>query len=92
MVLDAVLLAIADISLDVGDKLPVAIFPEMCIAPNQGVLVKNPQTQFEVWLSGNVDYGVCTYERETDRGRAFTINERYIALNVPLSYGVTSFT
>ena len=53
MIHDAVLLAIADISLDVRDKLPVAIFPEMRIAPSEGVLVKNPEAQFEVWLSGN---------------------------------------
>ena len=92
MILDAVLLAIADISLDVGDKLPVAIFPEMCIFPSEGVLVKNPKTQFEVWLSGNVDYGVCTYEQETDRGMTFTINMHHTALNVFLSYGVTGIT
>lgn len=59
------LLTISDISLDAQGGLPVAIFPQMQIAP---VLVKNLETQFKVWLSGNVDYGVCTYESETDRG------------------------
>ncbi|KAF8329241.1 hypothetical protein F5887DRAFT_923809 [Amanita rubescens] len=40
------------------EKLPVAIFPEMRIASGDGVLVKNTVNQFEVWLTGNVDYGV----------------------------------
>ncbi|KAH9953295.1 hypothetical protein BC827DRAFT_1249215 [Russula dissimulans] len=68
MILDAILLTIADISLDAKEKLPVAIFPKMRIASGDGVLVKNPVNQFEVWLTGNVDYGVCTYEDEEDRG------------------------
>ena len=59
-------------------------------APSEGVLVKNPKAQFEVWLSGNVDY--CTYEQETDRGMTFAINTHHTALNVFLSYGVTSIT
>lgn len=42
MILDAVL---ADISLDVGEKLSVAIFPGMRIAAGESVLVKNPETQ-----------------------------------------------
>jgi len=63
MILDAVLLTIADISLDAEGGLPVAIFPEMQIAP---VLVKNFETQFEVWLGGNVDYVVCTYGSKRD--------------------------
>ncbi|KAI0300516.1 hypothetical protein B0F90DRAFT_1723552 [Multifurca ochricompacta] len=50
-----------------AEKLPVAIFPEMRIASGDGVLVKNTVTQFEVWLTGNVDYGVCTYKDEADR-------------------------
>jgi len=67
MILDAILLTIADISLDVKEKHPVAIFPEMQIASGDGVLVKNTVNQFEVWLTGNVDYGVCTYKHKTDR-------------------------
>jgi hypothetical protein len=68
MFLDAVLLTIAGISLDAKEKLHVAIFPEMCVASGDGVLVKNPKTQFEVWLVGNVDYGIFTYQHERDRG------------------------
>ena len=77
MILDAVLLTIADISLDVGEKLPVAIFPGMRIATGEGVLVKNAETQFEVWLGGDVDYGVCTYEKVEDRGMEFVTNTRH---------------
>jgi hypothetical protein len=68
MILDAILLTIADISLDAKEKLFVAILPEMRIASGDGVLVKNPVNQFEVWLTGSVDYGVCTYEHEENRG------------------------
>ncbi|KAH9957522.1 hypothetical protein BC827DRAFT_1157240 [Russula dissimulans] len=57
MTLDAILLTIADISLDAKEKLFVAIFPEMQIASGDGVLVKNTVNQFEVWLTGNIDYG-----------------------------------
>jgi len=60
MILDAILLTIADISLDTKEKLPVASFPEMRITSGDGVLVKNTVNQFEVWLTGNVDYGVCS--------------------------------
>ncbi|KAH9956607.1 hypothetical protein BC827DRAFT_1270800 [Russula dissimulans] len=67
MILDAILLTIADISLDAKEKLFVAILPEMRIASGDGVLVKNPVNQFEVWLAGSVDYGVCTYEHEENR-------------------------
>src|SRR6266576_874666 len=67
MILDAVLLTIADISLDAKEKLPVAIFPEMRISSGDGVLVKNAKNQFEVWLVGNVDYEICTYQYEGDR-------------------------
>lgn len=67
MILDAVLLTIADISLDAKEKHPVAIFPEMRISSGDGVLVKNAKNQFEVWLVGNVDYGICTYQYEGDR-------------------------
>jgi hypothetical protein len=68
MILDAILLTIADISLDAKEKLFVAILPEMQIASGDGVLVKNPVNQFEVWLTGSVDYGVCTYKQEANRG------------------------
>jgi hypothetical protein len=74
MILDAILLTIADISLHAKEKLPVEIFPEMRIASGDGVLVKNTVNQFEVWLTGNVDYGVCTYKHEANRGTTCLIN------------------
>ncbi|KAJ7228122.1 hypothetical protein B0H12DRAFT_232808 [Mycena haematopus] len=64
MILDAVLLSVAEISSDGDAKLPVAILPKMVIAFGDGVLLKNPTTSFEMWFTGDVDYGVCTYERE----------------------------
>ncbi|KAI6026829.1 hypothetical protein PISMIDRAFT_350632 [Pisolithus microcarpus 441] len=48
---------------------PVAFFPNMRIASGDGVLVKNTVNQFEVWLTGNVDYGVCTYKHDANRAR-----------------------
>ncbi|KAI5982087.1 hypothetical protein EDD15DRAFT_2326637 [Pisolithus albus] len=71
MILDAVLLTIADISFEAKEKLPVAILPQMEIASGDGVLVKNTINQSEVWLTGNVDYGVCTYKHEAHRARIF---------------------
>jgi len=62
MILDAVLLTVAEISSDGDAKIPVAILPEMRVATGDGVLLRNRATDFEMWLTGNVDYGLCTYE------------------------------
>ncbi|KAK7029204.1 hypothetical protein R3P38DRAFT_2934478 [Favolaschia claudopus] len=64
MILDAVLLTVAEISSDGDTKVPVAILPEMRIASGEGVLLKNPVTDFELWVTGSVNYGLCTYEQE----------------------------
>ena len=88
MFLDAVLLTIADISAE--HNLPVAIFPEMRIAAGDGVLVKNSETQFEAWLSGNVDYGVCTYKDEADRGMKFSMKSYHLVLTIISSDRTTS--
>ncbi|SJL03466.1 uncharacterized protein ARMOST_06822 [Armillaria ostoyae] len=69
MVLDAILLTVAEASVNGGVKLPVAIFPEMWVAPGDGVPIKNLTTGFEVWLTGTTDYGVCTYKDESMRTR-----------------------
>ncbi|KAI6026822.1 hypothetical protein PISMIDRAFT_350383 [Pisolithus microcarpus 441] len=69
MILDAVLLTVADISFDAKEKLHVAIFPQMRIASGDGVLVKNTVNQSEVWLTGNVDYGVFTCKNEANCAR-----------------------
>ncbi|KAJ7898214.1 hypothetical protein B0H14DRAFT_2675292 [Mycena olivaceomarginata] len=67
MILDAVLLAVAEICTDGDAKLPVAILPEMRIASGDGILLKNATTPFEMWFTGSVDFGVCTYENEDQR-------------------------
>ncbi|KAJ7194324.1 hypothetical protein GGX14DRAFT_378060 [Mycena pura] len=64
MILDAVLLTVAEISSDGDAKRPVAIFPGMRIATGDGICLKNPTTGFEMWVTGAVDYGLCTYEQE----------------------------
>ncbi|KAJ7470162.1 hypothetical protein B0H11DRAFT_1812624 [Mycena galericulata] len=67
MILEAVLLAVAEVCVDGDAKLPVAILPQMRIASGDGILLKNPITSFEMWFTGTVDYGVCTYENEDQR-------------------------
>ncbi|KAJ7710164.1 hypothetical protein B0H14DRAFT_2242266, partial [Mycena olivaceomarginata] len=52
MILDAVLLAVAEICTDGDAKLPVAILPEMRIASGDGILLKNSTTSFEMWFTG----------------------------------------
>ncbi|KAF8313735.1 hypothetical protein F5887DRAFT_1151878 [Amanita rubescens] len=86
MILDAVLLTIADISVDAKEKLHVAIFPDMQVTSGDGVLVKNPKNQFEVWLTGSVDYGICTYQYEGDRNMVLrsTLNDLMIYARNPI--------
>ncbi|KAK7052256.1 hypothetical protein R3P38DRAFT_2859410 [Favolaschia claudopus] len=66
MILDAVLLTVAEICFDGGHKIPVAILPGMQIASGEGILLKNPVTSFEMWFTGAVNYDMCTYEDEED--------------------------
>jgi hypothetical protein len=77
MILDAILLAVAEVCADGDAKLPFAILPEMRIASGDGILLKNPTTSFEMWFTGTVDYGVCTYENKDQRMGA-------VFLTVPL--------
>lgn len=67
MIMDSLLLTVAEMSADGQAKLPVAILPEMRIATGDGVRVDNPETNFQFWLTGNVDYGLCTYRDESLR-------------------------
>jgi len=71
MILDAILLTVAEISADGKAKMPAAIFPEMRLATGDGVSVVNPTTKFQVWLTGNVDYGLCTYTQESQRSKDY---------------------
>lgn len=91
MMLDAVLLTIADISLDAKEKLPVAIFPEMRISSGDGVLVKNAKNQFEVWLVGNVDYGICTYQSEVYRSTGHSVLMSNVAWMIFFRYGASIY-
>ena len=64
MILDAVLLALAEIAST--QQKGVAILPEMRIAPGDGVQISHPTSGYELWLSGNVDYAVIEYEDVMD--------------------------
>jgi hypothetical protein len=66
MILDAVLLSLAKIASSEETKLGVAILPEMRIAVGDGVQVINPVSQYEIWLTGSVDYAVIQYADEKD--------------------------
>ena len=66
MILDAVLLSLAKIASSEETKLGVAILPEMRIAVGDGVQVINPFSQYEIWLTGNVDYAVIQFADEKD--------------------------
>jgi hypothetical protein len=76
MIMDAILLTVAEISTVGTAKLPVAIFPELRIATGDGVNVVNPTTGFKLWLTGQVDYGLCTYIDGSMRRKDWQI--RYI--------------
>ncbi|KAF9010363.1 hypothetical protein BDZ89DRAFT_1143543 [Hymenopellis radicata] len=60
------LLTVAEISANGDAQMPVAILPEMRLATGDGVQITNPATNFQVWLIGNADYGVCTYTDEEE--------------------------
>jgi hypothetical protein len=67
MILDGVLLTVAEL-LEDGPGVHVALFPGLQVATGKGVRVANPATQFEVSLTGNVDYALCTFAEEYTRG------------------------
>lgn len=60
MILDAILLALAEIAST--ETRGVAILPEMRIAQGEGVRIANPISGFELWLTGNIDYAVIDYD------------------------------
>jgi hypothetical protein len=65
MILDAILLALAEIAS--SEKRNVAILPEMRIAQGDGVQISHPLFGFgSLWLIGNVDYVVIEYEDVRD--------------------------
>src|ERR1700683_279805 len=64
MILDAILLALAEIAST--QKRGVAILPEMRIVQGDGVQISHPISGYELWLSGNVNYVVIEYEDVRD--------------------------
>jgi hypothetical protein len=41
----------------------VAILPKMRLGHPHGVQVTHPDTGYELWLNGHVDYGVINYDK-----------------------------
>ncbi|KAJ7619013.1 hypothetical protein DFH06DRAFT_81224 [Mycena polygramma] len=69
MVMDSILLSVAEICDDSNrqeaDGRAVAIYPELRLGTGDGVLIRNPETGYELALTGNVDYGgVSTPEED----------------------------
>jgi len=64
MILDAILLALAEIAST--QQKGVAILLEMRIAPGDGVQISHPVSGYKLWLSGSVDYAVIEYEDVMD--------------------------
>ncbi|KAG6843940.1 hypothetical protein H0H87_011525 [Tephrocybe sp. NHM501043] len=44
----------------------VAILPEMRIAEGDGVCIAHPNSGYEIWLSGHVDYAVIEYDNDSE--------------------------
>ncbi|KAF8868295.1 hypothetical protein CPB85DRAFT_1365403, partial [Mucidula mucida] len=75
MIMDAILLTVAELSADGEAHKPVAIFPKLRLSTG-GIQLTNPATDCRVWLTpGNADYAVCTYANEAE--------QRHRVLNAP---------
>ncbi len=71
MIMDAILLTVAELSADGEAHKPVAIFPKLRLSTG-GIQLTNPATDCRVWLTpGNADYAVCTYANEAEQRRQF---------------------
>ncbi|KAF5367351.1 hypothetical protein D9615_010293 [Tricholomella constricta] len=81
MILDAILLALAEIAS--LEQRSVAILPEMRVAPGEGVQIAHPVSGYELWLSGNVDYAIIEYEDVSDhRARLLSGGSRDDAFDI----------
>ena len=76
MMLDAVLLALPGLA--AGAPLQaatdIAIVPGLRLAPSGGVKVTNPETGFQLRLTGSADYAVIKYVNDRDgnnKGRSY---------------------
>ncbi|KAJ7740221.1 hypothetical protein DFH07DRAFT_839246 [Mycena maculata] len=71
MLIDAVLLSICQITEGRNVDTSVAILPGMRLASGDGVLISNPDTKYEAWSTGNVDYDVIQYPDQDDNKARF---------------------
>ena len=71
MIIDAVLLVVAKISAKRQPTHAVKILPMMRLATEvqDGIAVRNPESEYEVWLTGKVDYGVIQYKVKSTQAR-----------------------
>ncbi|KAF8871843.1 hypothetical protein BD779DRAFT_1680078 [Infundibulicybe gibba] len=69
MIIDAILLAVAEISADIT-SVSVAILPLLRLADGDGINIVNPETGFQLCLIGDTDYGLYTYLQESDQSYA----------------------
>ncbi|OBZ75415.1 hypothetical protein A0H81_04295 [Grifola frondosa] len=61
IILDSVLLAVAETCALNTKKTSAVIFPEFTIGAGEGIRVINPTTKHEIWLTGTTDFALCTY-------------------------------
>lgn len=66
MILEAILLAVAKIS---ANNNAAAILPKMQVDTGRGIHIINPATKFQVWLTGHLDYGLCTHMDKSQQGK-----------------------
>ncbi|KAI0344376.1 hypothetical protein BDW22DRAFT_1427977 [Trametopsis cervina] len=71
MVLDALLLSLAKLSCSDAPHVRVAILPEMQLDSVDGITIKNPHMDYEVSLSGRVDYAILRYADRREYTRLF---------------------
>ncbi len=60
-------MTVADLIAIDETRVPVAILPEICLASDNGVLIKNPKTGSQTLFTGFVDYVLCTYEEQAKK-------------------------
>jgi len=73
MIIDAMLLSMAKIASDASSSSKVAIFPEMRLTPPEGIQVTNPESGYELWLTGAVDYAIIQYPDTWERKGMVTV-------------------
>jgi hypothetical protein len=64
MILHAVLLSLRRIVHNTKLSSDVIILPELKIRSGNSIQIKNPKSNYELWLNGTIDYGVVQYKDE----------------------------